>query len=231
MNSNSQLDTSLTIYPKNRKCFYFPESLANKRKEGVRVCLTWEGFLSSSLRGSLSLQRCGSPLFSHTGKRADFHRLTHGDDGRSNTHLLQSCVRGRFLDGVRNTISIWFFVHTKVWISGPWVILNGSCLNGDKIFRTFKKYIGSRFFFNVVILVYYHAFCWVRKTLDRVQCIDMIKPRHRKTVTLRVHKPSTSVPIWETFGEIVTSEKSSHSFVSNERRIMQSTDYPSPFHD
>lgn len=31
VNSNSQLHISFMIYPKNRKCFNFPESLANKK--------------------------------------------------------------------------------------------------------------------------------------------------------------------------------------------------------
>lgn len=32
VNSNSQLYISFMIYPKNRKCFNFPESLANKKQ-------------------------------------------------------------------------------------------------------------------------------------------------------------------------------------------------------
>lgn len=39
VNSNSQLDISFMIYPKNRKRFNFPESSANKQKKFLKVLL------------------------------------------------------------------------------------------------------------------------------------------------------------------------------------------------
>lgn len=37
VNSNSQLDISFMIYPNNRKCFNFPESLANQKKKVFKM--------------------------------------------------------------------------------------------------------------------------------------------------------------------------------------------------
>ena len=60
--------------------------------------------------------------------------------------------------------------------------------------------------------------------LCRVQCIDVIKPRHKNTVS--IYKLEHFVPILEIFREEVTKpEKFAHPIMINGQSIVQSTDY------
>lgn len=138
VNSNSQLDISLVVHPRNRKCFYCPESLANGTDKRRLFKKTNKQTNKTLVLLPLSVLMISRGGFLFRFAQGDQRPQGHTFSGWSNTeteNYLESCTRQRFLDTIIN--SICFFVHTKVWISVPWIILEGSHLNSSNIFRTF----------------------------------------------------------------------------------------------